>query len=59
MEMTDYRKMWTELGLNLELHNQLLENLNRSHQRTHLSQKNRPETMKKFDEAFHAAHAGL
>ncbi|MCI0512044.1 2-hydroxyacyl-CoA dehydratase family protein [candidate division KSB1 bacterium] len=54
----NYRQMWTELGMNLELHDQLLESLNRNHQRTHLAQPNRPKTMSQFDAAFHACHAG-
>lgn len=56
MELPNFRQMWAELGMNLGLHDQLLENLDRSHQQKQLSQKNRPEMMKKFDQAFHAAH---
>jgi hypothetical protein len=48
--MTDYRKMWTELGLDLEAQDQLFA-------KTHLSQKNRPAAMTLFDQAFHASHA--
>ncbi len=56
--MNDYRTMWQELGMNLELHDQLLENLNSLHEKTHLAQKNRPQTMARFDHSFHASHAG-
>jgi len=56
--MNDYRQLWTELGVNLELHDQLLKSLDQAHHRTHLAQQNRPDTMKIFDEAFHASHAG-
>ena len=53
----DFRKMWAELGVNLELHDQLMANTAKLHERTHLSQKNRPENMKFFDHALHASHA--
>lgn len=35
--MNDYRTMWQELGMNLELHDQMLENLNGLHEKTHLA----------------------
>ncbi|MDZ7264027.1 MAG: double-cubane-cluster-containing anaerobic reductase [candidate division KSB1 bacterium] len=55
--MEAFRTMWQELGMNLELHDQLLENLGNLHAKTHLSQKNRPKTMARFDHSFHASHA--
>lgn len=55
--MEEFRTMWQELGMNLELHDQLLENLNSLHAKTHLSQKNRPKAMARFDHSFHASHA--
>ena len=54
--MTDFRKMWHDLGVDLELHDQLLGDLENLHKKTHLSQKNRPETMTRFDHSFHASH---
>lgn len=54
--MNDFRKMWQELGMNLELHDQLLENLSGMHEKTHLAQKNRPQAMERFDHSFHASH---
>ena len=54
--MSDFRKMWQELGMNLELHDQLLGNLSDLHEKTHLSQKNRPKTLELFDHSFHACH---
>jgi len=54
---TDFRQMWTELGMNLELHDELMASMAKSHERTHLSQVNRPEQMKYFDDALHACHA--
>jgi benzoyl-CoA reductase/2-hydroxyglutaryl-CoA dehydratase subunit BcrC/BadD/HgdB len=55
--MTDYRKMWTELGLDLEAHDQLMESQDKLFAKTHLSQENRPRAMALFDQAFHASHA--
>lgn len=49
--------MWEELGLDLELHDQLIENQSNLHEKTHLSQKNRPRAMERFDHAFNASHA--
>lgn len=54
--MNEFRKMWQELGMNLELHDQLLENLSGLHEKTHLAQKNRPETIARFDHSFHASY---
>ncbi len=54
----DYRPMWEALGVNLELHDQLLADLGKLHERTHLSQKNRPREMARFDHSFHACHSG-
>jgi len=54
---TDFRKMWTDLGVNLELHDQLMENSSKLHERTHLKQKNRPKKMDFFDHALHSSHA--
>jgi benzoyl-CoA reductase/2-hydroxyglutaryl-CoA dehydratase subunit BcrC/BadD/HgdB len=53
---TDIRKIWAELDVNLELHDELLQVLARSHERTHLGQKNRPKAMAFFDHALHASH---
>ena len=55
---TDIRKLWAELDVNLDLHDELLAVMARSHEKTHLSQKNRPKGMAFFDEALHASHAG-
>ena len=53
---TDFIQMWKELGVNIELHNKLLAHDFKLHTQTHLSQKNRPSSMKLFDEAVHASH---
>jgi len=55
-EMADFSKMLTDLGVNMGLHEELIQSLSRLHEKTHLSQTNRPETMRLFDEAFHESH---
>ena len=55
--MADYSKMLTELGVNVGLHDELQKSLSRLHEKTHFSQKNRPETIRLFDEAFHKSHS--
>jgi benzoyl-CoA reductase/2-hydroxyglutaryl-CoA dehydratase subunit BcrC/BadD/HgdB len=55
--MKDFGKMWTELGMNLELHDQLTGSLANLHKKTHLSQGNRPASMALFDHSFHASHS--
>lgn len=54
--MNNYEKMWQELGLDVGLHNEVLANINRSFEKAVLSQKNRPESMKYFDNAVHESH---
>ena len=54
----NYRNLWKELGLDLELHEHLIEDLSNLHKKTHLSQKNRPKAMARFDRAFHESHSG-
>jgi benzoyl-CoA reductase/2-hydroxyglutaryl-CoA dehydratase subunit BcrC/BadD/HgdB len=47
--MADWCKMWEELGLNLEVHDQLLNALPPIYQQIYLDQENRPERMEYFD----------
>lgn len=54
--MNDYEKMWQDLGLDVSLHKEVLANINRSFEKAVLSQKNRPESMKYFDNAIHESH---
>lgn len=44
-KMADYRKMWEELGMDLETHDQLCEVLPQAFGDVYLSQENRPEGM--------------
>ncbi len=53
---TDYRPMWTGLGLNLEGHDALLGVLGQLYQGTYLSQKNRPEGMAYLDFVMSEVH---
>jgi benzoyl-CoA reductase/2-hydroxyglutaryl-CoA dehydratase subunit BcrC/BadD/HgdB len=46
---TDYRPMWTDLGLDLNRHDMLLEALGGMYSDIFLSQKNRPQSMDYFD----------
>jgi benzoyl-CoA reductase/2-hydroxyglutaryl-CoA dehydratase subunit BcrC/BadD/HgdB len=52
----EYDALLQELGVNLDNHEQLMASCSRLHEKTHLSRKNRPETMAAFDEALHASH---
>jgi len=47
--MNDYRKMWEELGLDLNTHDAVLETVGKMYQETFLSQKQRPKSMEYFD----------
>ena len=53
---TDYRQMWTELGLDLEAHDALLGTLNQAYKDIYLAQKNRPEAMQYFDFVMSEVH---
>jgi benzoyl-CoA reductase/2-hydroxyglutaryl-CoA dehydratase subunit BcrC/BadD/HgdB len=52
----DYRSMWTELGLDLEVHDALLGVLGNAYQEIYLAQKNRPEGMGYFDFVMSEVH---
>lgn len=52
----NYQSMWTELGLNLESHDALLQVLAQAYNDIFLSQKNRPETMSYFDFVMSEVH---
>jgi benzoyl-CoA reductase/2-hydroxyglutaryl-CoA dehydratase subunit BcrC/BadD/HgdB len=48
--------MWTELGMDLDAHDALLEALNQGYQDIYLSQENRPEGMGYFDFVMSEVH---
>ena len=54
--MADYRKMWQNLGLNMEAHDQLLQALPPSYYEAYLTQANRPEGMGYFDFVVNEIH---
>jgi len=56
VSVTDYRQMWKDLGMDVHLHDQLVDSMDRVFHRTHLWQANRPESMQLFDRALHASH---
>lgn len=55
--VNDLQNMWAELGVDTELHEHLINNISVLHNKTHLSQNNRPQSMKLFDEALHNSHS--
>ena len=52
----DYRPMWTQLGLDLDKHDALLEVLGQLYADTFLAQKNRPSGMQYFDFVMSEVH---
>lgn len=52
----DYRKMWADLGLDLEAHDALLAILGKAYQDIYLMQNNRPEGMSYFDFVMSEVH---
>ncbi|MDI6710152.1 MAG: double-cubane-cluster-containing anaerobic reductase [Bacillota bacterium] len=54
--MADYTKMWDELGLDLEAHEQLLKALPPTYYDVYLTQANRPRGMEYFDFVVNEIH---
>lgn len=54
--MTEDEEMWKELGLDVELHQEILESIERNFKEQVLSKKNRPAKMSYFDEVLKNAH---
>lgn len=52
----DYRKMWADLGLDLDSHDVLLGVLGKAYQDVFLSQRDRPEGMQYFDFVMSEVH---
>jgi benzoyl-CoA reductase/2-hydroxyglutaryl-CoA dehydratase subunit BcrC/BadD/HgdB len=53
---TDYKPMWTNLGLDLSKHDALLDVLGKVYQDMYISQKNRPDGMSYFDFVMSEVH---
>jgi benzoyl-CoA reductase/2-hydroxyglutaryl-CoA dehydratase subunit BcrC/BadD/HgdB len=49
-------EMWTELNMDVQLHDQLMEHSEKTHSRNFLWQRHRPEAMAVFDTALHDSH---
>jgi len=56
--MSNHEKMWKALGIDVELHKELLGSIDRTFQQTVGTQKDRPEGMEYFDHALHESHSG-
>lgn len=54
--MSDYEQLWRSLNLDLPLHHQILESIEKSFKTKVLNQKNRPARMVYFDGVLHGAH---
>jgi benzoyl-CoA reductase/2-hydroxyglutaryl-CoA dehydratase subunit BcrC/BadD/HgdB len=54
--MSDYREMWSELGLDLKAHDQLLSVIPQMYGDAYLSQENRPEGMSYLDFVMSEIH---
>lgn len=54
--MADYRKMWENLGLNMEAHDMLLQALPPTYYEAYLTQANRPGGMNYFDFVVNEIH---
>jgi benzoyl-CoA reductase/2-hydroxyglutaryl-CoA dehydratase subunit BcrC/BadD/HgdB len=53
---TDYRRMWADLGLDLQAHDMLLEAVGQMYGAAYMSQKDRPEGMSYFDFVISEIH---
>ena len=54
--MSDYRQMWSDLGMDLKRHDELLGILSGAYSQIFMTQKNRPEGMQYFDFVVSEAH---
>ncbi|MFA6448133.1 MAG: double-cubane-cluster-containing anaerobic reductase [bacterium] len=54
--MADYRQMWTNLGMDLARHDELLGVLGQAYTQIYVAQKGRPEGMQYFDFVVSEAH---
>ncbi|MBE0432608.1 2-hydroxyacyl-CoA dehydratase [candidate division WOR-3 bacterium] len=56
--MNSHEQMWKELGLDVELHKELLKAIDKTFKQTVGAQKNRPASMEYFDHVLHESHGG-
>jgi benzoyl-CoA reductase/2-hydroxyglutaryl-CoA dehydratase subunit BcrC/BadD/HgdB len=56
--LSDHKALWSELGLDVKLHNELLESIDRNFRNTVGARQNRPAAMAYFDRVIHESHGG-
>ncbi|KPK64718.1 3-hydroxyacyl-ACP dehydratase [candidate division WOR_3 bacterium SM23_42] len=56
--MTNHEQMWNELGMDVELHKELLRSIDKTFNQTVGAQKNRPAGIDYFDHVLHESHGG-
>lgn len=56
--MKNYEQMWKELGMDVELHKELLSSIDKTFKQTVGAQKNRPAGIEYFDHVLHESHGG-
>ena len=56
--MEQFKEMWSDLGLNVPLHEELISFLGKKYKDMVLGQWNRPDKMEYFDDAVHNSHSG-
>jgi benzoyl-CoA reductase/2-hydroxyglutaryl-CoA dehydratase subunit BcrC/BadD/HgdB len=56
--MPNHEEMWNDLGMDVELHKELLRSIDKTFQQTVGDQENRPEGIKYFDHVLHESHGG-
>ena len=56
--MNNHEQMWKELGLDVELHKELLRSIDNTFQQTVGKQNERPASMAYFDHVLHESHGG-
>lgn len=57
--MSQHIKLWTDLGLNVQLHEKLLASMDMRYNEIILSQTSRPKGMAYFDKAVHESPAAV
>lgn len=56
--MTDHENMWKELGLDVDLHKELIKSIDHTFSQTVGAQNDRPSSMSYFDNVLHESHGG-
>ena len=56
--MTNHEQMWEDLGMDVELHKELLRSIDKTFKQTIGAQNNRPAGIDYFDHVLHESHGG-